>query len=256
MAFDANRFDVLGVPVDAVTMSEAVALVSSWIERREPNFACFRDVHGVMLCQDDPVLREVHKRAGLVAPDGMPLVWLGRLAGHRTIRRVCGPDFMLEFCSHSAEKGYRHFLYGGRDGVAEQLAARLQDRFPGLQIVGTYTPPFRLLTPQETEEVAEKIAQSRADVVWVGLSTPKQERWMSEQVGRLKGPVLLGVGAAFDFHAGLVKRPPRWIQRTGFEWLYRLIIEPRRLWRRYLVLGPQFMWLLLLGFTGRHFDQG
>lgn len=247
-----DSFSVLGVPVSIVDMAAAIEVIDGWIAARRHEFVCLRDVHGVMACQDDPELLEIHRRAGMVAPDGVPLVWLGRLLGHHTIRRVCGPDLMPALCERASARGTRHFFYGGAPGVAESLAERLQARFPGLEVVGTHTPPFRPLSEEEDAAVVRKINESRADIVWVGLSTPKQERWMAGHLGRLEAPVMLGVGAAFDFHAGTVKRAPLWMQRSGLEWLYRLASEPRRLWRRYLVLAPRFVVLValqLLGFS-------
>ena len=236
------RLNVLGVGVSATEPGTAVALISDWIANRTPRYVCVCGVHGIMESLDDPALRAVHNRAGLVTPDGMPLVWLGRLAGHREMRRVYGPDLLLACCAESERRGWRHFFYGGGDGVAELVAERLSARFPKMQVAGTYTPPFRALTDAEEAEVAQQIEASRADIVWVGLSTPKQERWMSAHVGRIAAPVLVGVGAAFDFHAGLKPQAPRWIQNCGLEWLFRLATEPRRLWRRYLKNNPRFLW--------------
>lgn len=240
----SRRVDVLGVQVSALDMDEALRFFDDHIRRREPSYVCITGVHGVMESQRDPALRAIHNRAGLVTPDGMPLVWLSRRAGHRHVERVYGPDLMLALCERSVAAGYRHFLYGGAEGVPERLADRLRGRFPGLRIVGTYSPPFRELTEEEDRAVVERIEASGADVVWVGLSTPKQERWMAAHTDRLRA-VLVGVGAAFDFHAGLKKQAPRWMQRSGLEWLYRMLSEPRRLGPRYLVNNPRFVWLLL-----------
>lgn len=245
-----DRFKVLGVPVSIVDMGAALAVIDGWIAAGGQEFVCLRDVHGVMACQDDPELLEIHRRAGMVAPDGMPLVWLGRLRGHGAIGRVCGPDLLPALCRHSLARGYRHFFYGGGPGVAENLAERLRARFPGLEVAGTHTPPFRSLSAAEDAAVIGKIDESRADIVWVGLGTPKQERWMAAHLGRLEAPVMLGVGAAFDFHAGTVQRAPAWMQRSGLEWLFRLVSEPRRLWRRYLVLAPRFVVLVVLEMVG------
>jgi N-acetylglucosaminyldiphosphoundecaprenol N-acetyl-beta-D-mannosaminyltransferase len=237
-----RRVNVLGVGVSAINVEAAVSIIGAWIAARAPRYVCVSGVHGVMESQDDPTLRTIHNRAGLVTPDGMPLVWLGRLSGHREMTRVYGPDLMLACCAASTAFGWRHFFYGGGEGVAELLSDRLRERFPALQIVGTYTPPFRPLAEGEEADVARQIEASRADIVWVGLSTPKQERWMAAHVGRVAAPVLIGVGAAFDFHAGLKAQAPRWIQRSGLEWLFRLATEPRRLWRRYLRNNPRFVW--------------
>lgn len=189
----------------------------------------------------DPDLRRIHNRAGLVTPDGMPLVWLCRSAGFVSTRRVYGPDLLLAACEHFLDSSVRHFFYGGADGVPELLACRLGERFPGLAVAGTYSPPFRSLTGPEDEAIIRMIDDSGADIVWVGLSTPKQEHWMAGHVGRLTAPVLVGIGAAFDFHAGLKRQAPLWMQRAGLEWLFRLLQEPRRLGPRYLVNNPLFI---------------
>jgi len=244
------RINVLGVGVSALNMEMALEIIEGWIERREPHYVCVTGVHGVMESQRDENLRRIHNRAGLVTPDGMPLVWLSRLKGFRHVERVYGPDLMLALCGRSAAKGYRHFFYGGAQGVPEQLAARLQERFPGLQVAGTFSPPFRPLTPEEDDQIIQMINEAAPDIVWVGLSTPKQERWMAEHVGRLTAPVLIGVGAAFDFLTGRKPQAPRWMQRAGLEWLFRLLTEPRRLWRRYLINNPLFVALVLLQALG------
>jgi N-acetylglucosaminyldiphosphoundecaprenol N-acetyl-beta-D-mannosaminyltransferase len=243
--------NILGIGVSAINMKMALVTIEEWISRRELHYVCVSGVHGVMESQRDAELRRIHNAAGLVTPDGMPLVWLSRMFGFRHVERVYGPDLMLAVCACSAEHGYRHFFYGGAPGVGEKLAARLQSRFPTLNVVGTYSPPFRPLTPEEDQAVVEYINAVQPDIVWVGLSTPTQERWMAVHVGKLSAPVLIGVGAAFDFHAGLKKQAPRWMQQSGLEWLFRLLTEPRRLWRRYLVNNPWFLWLVLLQALGR-----
>ena len=244
------RANILGVGVSAINMTMALEVIEGWIARREPHYVCVTGVHGVMESQRDENLRRIHNQAGLVTPDGMPLVWLSRLKGFRHVDRVYGPDLMLALCERSVTRGCRHFLYGGAKGVPEQLAAVLQQRFPGLCVVGTYSPPFRPLTPEEDRKVVRMINEANPDIVWVGLSTPKQERWMAAHVGRLIAPVLIGVGAAFDFHTGRKPQAPRWMQRSGLEWLFRLLTEPRRLWRRYLVNNPLFVTLVLLQALG------
>ena len=245
-----HRANILGVGVSALNMTMALEVIEGWIERREPHYVCVTGVHGVMESQRDENLRRIHNRAGLVTPDGMPLVWLSRLKGFRHVERVYGPDLMLALCERSAAKGYRHFFYGGAEGVPEQLASVLQKRFPGLQVAGTFSPPFRPLTPEEDDQIIQMINEAAPDIVWVGLSTPKQERWMAEHVGRLTAPVLIGVGAAFDFLTGRKPQAPRWMQRAGLEWLFRLLTEPRRLWRRYLTNNPLFVALVVLQALG------
>ena len=203
-------------------------------------------MHGVTEALHDAEFGRILNGASLVVPDGYPLVVLGRRNGFALARRVYGPELLQAFCEETARKGYRHFFYGGAAGVADDLASRFAGRFPGMQIAGTYCPPFRPLTPAEEQDVREKIKSSRADVVWVGLSTPKQERWMASHREALGVPVMVGVGAAFDFHTGRVAQAPKWMRENGMEWFFRLMSEPRRLWRRYLVNGSEFAWLGLL----------
>ncbi len=245
------RANILGVGVSTINMEIALRTIEEWISRQDHHYMCVTGVHGVMESWRDEDLRRVHNAAGLVTPDGMPLVWLSRLMGFRQVERVYGPDLMLRVCECSAQQGYRQFFYGGAPGVAEQLASRLQARFPGLYIAGVHSPPFRALSPEEDDAAVERINTATPDIVWVGISTPKQECWMSEHRGRLNAPVLIGVGAAFDIHAGLKTQAPRWMQKSGLEWLFRLIMEPRRLWRRYLINNPWFLWLVLLQTLGK-----
>jgi N-acetylglucosaminyldiphosphoundecaprenol N-acetyl-beta-D-mannosaminyltransferase len=255
MATTLPRTNILGIRVSAITMEMAVGTIEEWIVRREPHYVCVTGVHGVMESQRDEALRRIHNAAGLVTPDGMPLVWLSRLSGFRYVQRVYGPELMLAMCERSAKQGYGQFFYGGAPGVADKLANRLQLFFPNLRISGVFSPPFRPLSPEEDEAVIKRVDAAQPDIVWVGLSTPKQERWMSDHVGRLKAPVLIGVGAAFDFHAGLKKQAPYWMQRSGLEWLFRLLTEPRRLWRRYLINNSWFLWLILLQALGKSFRK-
>ena len=248
MTFD--RTNVLGIGVSAINLSTAIDTIDDWIASGTRSYVCVTGVHGVMESQQDVELRQVYNNAGLVTPDGMPLVWLNKLHGHQHVDRVYGPDLMLALCDHSQTTGYRHFLYGGQDGVPELLADRLIEQFPQVQIVGTYSPPFRTLSDEEDEEIVEMINQTGAEIVWVGLGAPKQERWMATHVGRLDAAALIGVGAAFDFHAGLKPQAPRWMQRSGLEWFFRLSTEPRRLWKRYLIHNPSFIASVILQETG------
>lgn len=239
------RVNILGVGISAINMEQALAIIDDWIARRDPHYVCVSTVHGIMESQRDEAVRRTLNSSGLTTPDGMPLVWISRLHGHRHVRRVYGPDLMLAVCERSVAKGYRHYLYGGRPGVAEALKARLERRFPGLQIVGLESPPFDPLTPEQDAEAVERINAARPDIVWVGMSTPKQDLWAAEHVGRLSAPVIIAVGAAFDFVSGRKRQAPRWMRQSGLEWLFRLIQEPRRLWRRYLIYNPLFVWRLL-----------
>lgn len=238
---------VLGVWVNLVQIPDVVRQMRVWIqEGGGSHFIAVTGMHGITEAQNDPSFKAVLNAADLVVPDGMPVVWLARLHGTRLKRRVYGPELMLTFCAETAQRGYRHFLYGGAPGVPEQLAGTLTSRFPGLQIAGTYSPPFRPLSAEEEKQMLDRINGSGADVLWVGLSTPKQERWMYHYRSRLNVPVLVGVGAAFDLNTGRVRQAPPWMREHGLEWFFRLIQEPRRLAGRYLVGGPKFAGYVIL----------
>lgn len=245
-----ERTDILGVGVSAINMDMALDTIDEWIAKRRAHYICVTGVHGVIESQSDHKLRRILNQAGLVTPDGMPLVWVSRHRKQHHVSRVYGPDLMTDVCAQSVSKGYRHFLYGGATGVPERLTEELQRKFPGIRIVGHYSPPFRPLTPEEDEAVVRRINESEADIVWIGLSTPKQEYWMAAHAGRFNAPVMVGVGAAFDFLAGLKTQAPRWMQHSGLEWLYRLITEPRRLWRRYFKIVPLFLVYMTLDWLG------
>lgn len=239
--------NVLGVRVSAVNMEVAVDVADQWIQSKVgKGYICAAAVHGVMEACADPYLRQIFNRALMNVPDGMPMTWVGRLQGLRDIDRVFGPDLMAEMCRLSVQRGYRHFLYGGKPGVAHSLREALQRRFPGLQVVGTYTPPFRSLTPKEESDLATQVRESRPHILWVGLSTPKQERFMAQYVDRLEVPLMFGVGAAFDFHSGRLRDCSGWIKRAGLQWLHRLIQDPKHLWRRHLRANPAFLWHIAL----------
>ncbi len=244
------RVNILGVGVSAVSMGEAVERSMHLIERGLGGYVCVTGVHGIMEAQADPALRDTLNGSFLTTPDGMPTVWLGRARGFRSMTRVYGPDYMLALSEAGLARGFRHFLYGGRPGVAEELKQSLLARFPGMEIVGTYTPPFRPLTDAEEHALAAALAEARADILWVGLSTPKQERFMRQYHGRLPVKLMVGVGAAFDLLSGNLDEAPDWMKRAGLQWLYRLIKEPRRLWRRYLTNNPRFVVLAGLQLAG------
>lgn len=243
-------YSVLGVKVHGVGPPQAIQRIEHWITTGDRRYVCHANVHGVMEARHDSTLRRSYNTAGLTVPDGMPLVWVGRLRGHTGVRRVYGPDLMLALCEAGARRGYASFFYGGAPGVAQALAERLTRRFPGLRNAGTHAPPYRELTREEDDAVVEQINRARPDIVWVGLGCPKQEKWMASHRARLLAPVLLGVGAAFDFHTGRVPQAPRWMQAGGIEWLFRLLQEPHRLWYRYLILNPLFLFHLLLELSG------
>jgi N-acetylglucosaminyldiphosphoundecaprenol N-acetyl-beta-D-mannosaminyltransferase len=235
-----QRVDVLGVGVSATNLAQAADLVVDWAARGVQTYVTATSVHGIVESLDDPSLRELHNQAGLVCPDGMPLVWSCKRAGVAT-SQVRGNDLMTEVCRRAADLGLSCFYYGGNEGVAEELAEELEQRWPGLKTAGTHCPPFRALSADEVAEVAQLINETKPDLVWVGLSTPKQERWMGEFRPLLDAPVLLGVGAAFDFQTGRVKQAPQFLRRLGLEWLFRLGVDPRRLWRRYRTIIPRFV---------------
>ena len=243
------RVNILGVGVSALSMQSALAQSEALLDRGGSGYICVTGVHGVMEAQSDENFRSILNRSFLTTPDGMPTVWLGKLNGFHEMTRVYGPDFMAEMCRRSVARGYRHFLYGGKEGVAEELRAELMRRFPGLQIVGTYTPPFRPLNESEEQQLHTMLSDSRADILWCGLSTPKQERFMAQYQGKLPVRLMVGVGAAFDLLSGNLSEAPDWMKRAGLQWLYRLIKEPRRLWKRYLSNNPRFTWLTFLQLT-------
>jgi N-acetylglucosaminyldiphosphoundecaprenol N-acetyl-beta-D-mannosaminyltransferase len=238
--------DVLGVKVSAINMSRAVDTADRWIRAGQPGYICVTGVHGAMEAQKDHEFREILNYAMMNVPDGMPMSWVGRLQGFDDMDRVFGPDFMLAMCRLSLERGFRHFLYGGQPGTAGKLKDSLENKFPGLQVVGTYTPPFRNLNAEEEDVLLAQVRDARPHILWVGLSTPTQERFMAQFVDRFQVPLLVGVGAAFDYHTGLIRDCSAWIKRAGLQWLHRLAQDPRRLWRRYLLNNPAFVWNITL----------
>ncbi len=241
-----NRVNVLGVGISVLNLQVALQEIAGALRARRKGYICVTGVHGVMEAQNDEAFRAILNHAFLCTPDGMPMVWMGKIRGHPKMRRVYGPDLMLEACAWGEMNACRHFFYGGAPGVAELLAQKLQAQFPKMEVAGTFTPPFRPLTPAEEMQLAEKVRLARPDILWVGLSTPKQEKFMAEFLPRLDATLMIGVGAAFDFHSGRLKQAPRWMQRSGLEWLYRLRQEPRRLARRYFKNNPLFL-LKILG---------
>lgn len=245
-----TRFNVLGVGVSALTLDQARDLVLTARGQRHLGYISACTVHMIGESRRDAAYRRILNESLLTTPDGMPLVWLAHHHGYRTVTRVYGPDLMLAVCATGRAVGLRHFFYGGAPGVAEELRARLTTRFPGLQVVGMHTPPYRPLNSDEFARLQAEIAAARPDVVWVGLGTPKQDRFMAAHWRELDAAVLIGVGAAFDFHSGRVRQAPRWMQRSGLEWLFRLATEPRRLASRYLVHNPMFVLRTFAQLTG------
>jgi N-acetylglucosaminyldiphosphoundecaprenol N-acetyl-beta-D-mannosaminyltransferase len=241
-----DRAFILGVGVSAITLDRAVSIIERWIERRSRNYVCITGAHGVIESRGNSELRRIHNEAGMVTPDGMSLVFMARRLGFKFVTRVYGPDLMRRLTEISAQKGYRQFYYGGGPGLADRLAETLKAHYPTLDVVGTLAPPFRPLSSEEDEAVIACINSAAPDIVWVGLSTPKQEFWMASHTHRLDAPVLVGVGAAFDFLTGTKSQAPAWLQRSGLEWAYRLACEPRRLWKRYAKVVPLFLVLALV----------
>lgn len=228
-----RRVNVLGVGVSPIDMATAIAAVDRWIGGEERVYVCVAAAHCVMDTLKDDGLRQVFNSSGLTTPDGMGLVQLLRIRGHRQVERVYGPDLLLQVCAAGLTRGRRHYLYGGDAETLGRLQSVLRARFPGIVIAGTQAPPYRSLSPEEDGEAVQMINLAQPDVVWVGLGSPKQEWWMAGHLGRVKAPVMIGVGAAFDFLSGRKPQAPQWMQRSSLEWLFRLATEPRRLWRRY-----------------------
>jgi N-acetylglucosaminyldiphosphoundecaprenol N-acetyl-beta-D-mannosaminyltransferase len=240
---------LLGIPLALTDYDRTLDWIEAAALSGTRGYVCVAAVHTVMASQEDPELRAAVRGATFTVPDGQPLVWALNALGHPMSDRVYGPELMDRACARAAERGLRFYLYGGRNpGALAELARRLRLRHPGLKIVGGHCPPFRALSAQEGDAVAAEINRSGADVVWVGIGVPKQEKWMARMRDRLDAPVLIGVGAAFDFHAGLVPQAPDALQRLGLEWAFRLVQEPRRLWRRYLRYNPRFV----LGFLRQY----
>ena len=236
-----QRVNMLGVGVMPLNLGQAVAELEKWQRERRRDYVCCISVHGLVTAQRDPEIRKALNRSGLATEDGMPLVWWCRWAGFPQADRVYGPDLLDAMCALAIRRGHRHYFYGGSPGVVEQLVSRLSQRYPGLVVAGYRSPPFRPLTEEEDEADIVAINEAHPDFVWVGLGMPKQEKWMLSHVGRVQAAALIGVGAAFDFHAGTKPRAPRWMQRSGLEWLFRLASEPRRLARRYTIDNAIFV---------------
>jgi N-acetylglucosaminyldiphosphoundecaprenol N-acetyl-beta-D-mannosaminyltransferase len=245
-----KRVNVLGVGISVLNLRTALDAIAAAVRARRKGYICVTGVHGVMEAQDDDKFKKILNDAFLCTPDGMPMVWAGKLNGHSEMGRVYGPDLLLEVCAWSETSGAKHFFYGGADGVAELLAQKLKNKFPKLEVVGTFTPPFRALNADEEIKLREQVAIAPPDILWVGLSTPKQEKFMAEFLPKLDVTLMIGVGAAFDFHSGRVRQAPRWMQRGGLEWIYRLGCEPRRLAKRYFRNNPLFVLKYSIQLTG------
>lgn len=239
-----EKQNVLGVGVSVTSYGKVANACRRWIAHQRISetgpYICVTSVHGIMTAVFDPTFRAELNRANIATPDGMPVVWALRSFGHPNQGRVYGPDLMLALCEQAERLGHRIFLYGSQPETLAALERQLVRRFPGLAMAGSYSPPFRALTPEEDRRITKMIADAEPDLIFIGLSTPKQEHWMSAHAGRLPG-VMIGVGAAFDFHAGKLKQAPPWMRQRGLEWLFRLMVEPRRLWKRYLLVTPLFL---------------
>ena len=233
---------VLGVPLALTDYDETMAWMDGTIAHGGKGYICVAATHTIMVCDEDPELREAVLNSSLTVPDGQPLVWAMNALGGDLDDRVYGPELMARYCERAAQTGTRMYLYGGRNqGALVQLALNLRQRFPGVKIVGGYSPPFRDLTEDEEDAIVDEMNACKPDVIWVGVGAPKQEKWMAAMRDRLDAPVLVGVGAAFDFHAGLVPQAPEWMQSAGLEWLFRMAQEPRRLAPRYVRYNPRFI---------------
>jgi N-acetylglucosaminyldiphosphoundecaprenol N-acetyl-beta-D-mannosaminyltransferase len=244
------RVNVLGVGVNPTNMSETLDVIETHLGGDRKGYVCVTGVHGIMEAQKNSDLRDVINGSLITIPDGRPTVWVGWLSGFRHMRQVTGPHMMLKLCARSVEKGYTHFFYGGAPGVAEELKRALQTRFPGLKVVGTYTPPFRKLSIEEERELIDQVATLKPDLFWIGLSTPKQEAFMAEYLQKLDTKLMLAVGAAFDIHTGRIADSAPWLQALGLQWLHRLLQDPKRLWKRYLKNNPRFLYLIAMQLLG------
>jgi N-acetylglucosaminyldiphosphoundecaprenol N-acetyl-beta-D-mannosaminyltransferase len=239
---EVEKVNVLGVGISVLDQDRAREFLFQAAREGRRGYVTVTGVHGISEAQSDPALRDIFNRALLVTPDGMPMVWMGKLQGQPSIERVYGPDLMLNLCEHSVAENFSHFLFGGVPGIAEQLREKLEARFPGIRIVGTYTPPFRRLNDTEIRDLQERVRLTCPDFFWVGLSTPKQERFMAQYMSILpETKIFIGVGAAFDLLTGRIPQAPRWMQSSGLEWFFRLFQEPKRLWKRYLINNPLFV---------------
>jgi len=246
----AGQVNVLGVGVHAVDMQTTALLFEEQIRNGGKGYVCLTGVHGIMEAQRDPSLKSIFADALLVAPDGMPTVWMGHLQGFTTMQRVFGPDLMVDIIGSAEFRNCVHFFCGGEPGVAESLRNEMLRRFPWVQIAGTYSPPFRPMTMMEERKLKAKVRSSRPDIIWVGLSTPKQERFMARYLPVLDTKLMIGVGAAFLFHTGAIRDSPKWVKHAGLQWLHRFLQEPSRLWKRYLLNNPYFIFCALMQIGG------
>jgi len=244
----SNVIDILGIKIHATNLTLACQVIENWIKDQVRTYVCIAPVSTIIDCQENKEYREIINQAGMTTPDGMPLVWLGRLKGNAIMRRTYGPDLMLSLCDLSQKRGYRHYFYGGTVETNELLVKSLKNRFPELSIVGNFSPPFRNILKSEGDDVLDQINSVHPDVLWVGLGSPKQDFWMKKNRDKLNVPVMIGVGAAFDFLAGTKPQAPLWMRRVGLEWFFRFCCEPKRLWKRYLIGNSKFIYWIIKDF--------
>jgi N-acetylglucosaminyldiphosphoundecaprenol N-acetyl-beta-D-mannosaminyltransferase len=250
-----RRRSVLGVPVAMTDYGEAIEVMDGLIRSGERGYVCVAPVHSLIVAQDDPEMLAALRGATMVVPDGMPVVWAANLLGENLRDRVYGPELMLRYSDRCAARGHRVWLHGARDqGTLVQLTETMRRRHPGIRIVGAYAPPFRALTAEEEDAIVRRINEAEPDVIWVGLGVPRQEKWMARMRASIEAPVMCGVGAAFDFHAGRVSMAPPWMQKRGLEWLYRISQEPRRLLPRYVKTNPRFVFSFARQYLGERRD--
>lgn len=239
-----NRLDLLGVRVSDVNIPKAVGIIDQWIQTKYKTYVCVAPVSTLVDCQKDAEYKLIVNAAGMVTPDGMPVVWLGRRSGSRTIERTYGPDLLQAVCTFGHSSGYKHFFYGSTQPTLDRLVSRLKQTAPELNVVGSIAPPYQAQAVREEKDVLARINESRADILWVGLGSPKQDFWMSLNRPFLNVPVIIGVGAAFDFLSGVKPQAPVWMRKSGLEWVFRLCHEPRRLWKRYLFGNSAFIYFV------------
>lgn len=238
-----ETFTIFGAKINATTVQSVVETIDDWIQQKKRDYIILTGAHGIIEMQHDKTLLQINNNSGLTTPDGMPAVWIGRLKGIRNIEKTYAPDIMRAVFKHGIKKGYNHYFYGGDEQLLEDLRNAIQNKYPGIKIAGTYAPPFRPLAETEKAEILRELNASQCDIVWVGLGCPKQDKWIAEFRLQLNAPVLIGVGAGFDFIAGKKPEAPYLIKHSGFEWLFRLVTEPRRLWPRYSKVVPKFLYL-------------
>ncbi len=239
---ELQHCEILKTNINVTNMSDTIKYIDGHLDDLRGKYICVSNVHTTVMSYENEEYRKIQNGAAMALPDGAPLSSYSRRKGYKQAQRVTGPDLMLELFAISKEKGYRHYFYGATEETLQSMKEVLERDYPGIQIAGMYAPPFRALTPQEDAQIVAKINESRPDFIWIGLGAPKQEEWMYQHMGQLQG-VLIGVGAGFDYLAGYIKRAPRWMQRMSLEWLYRLLQDPKRLWRRYFTSNVKFICL-------------